>query len=398
MRVPLPYTLGGLSLMKLLTTTLAAVMATGAAYAADPELPKSMVWSAYDLGSSGYAEATGIANALKKNYGTRIRIVPAGTSIGRMLPMTTGKVKYGFLANEAFFSAEGTYDFATEQWGPQDIRIVMGRVASVGFAVAGDAGVKEISDLKGKRIGYVKGNPSVNVKNDAYLAFGGVSRADVEVVWFGSYSAMNTALLANQLDAFGSVPGSANMREIEASPRGLYWPQFPADNKEGWKKVKDVVSFAAPALETRGAAMSKDDPKWLVGYRYPMITVYQKAATTDEVYNLIKAIDLSFDDYKNTTSSSADWALEKAARPPYDAPSHEGTIRYMKEKGLWRDEDQAWHDERLARLNTVLEAWEAAQADFHDHRVAEKEKGNKVDAKEAWPEYWEAARKKALGM
>lgn len=42
-----------------------------------------MVWSAYDLGSSGYAEATGIANALKQNYGTRIRIVPAGTSIGR---------------------------------------------------------------------------------------------------------------------------------------------------------------------------------------------------------------------------------------------------------------------------------------------------------------------------
>ena len=78
--------------MKLLTTTLAAVMAAGAAYAADPELPRSMVWSAYDLGSSGYAEATGIANALKKNYNTRIRIVPAGTSIGRMLPMVTGKV------------------------------------------------------------------------------------------------------------------------------------------------------------------------------------------------------------------------------------------------------------------------------------------------------------------
>ena len=65
--------------MKLLTTTIAAVMATGAAYAAEPVLPKSMVWSAYDLGSSGHAEATGIANALKKNYNTRIRIVPSGT-------------------------------------------------------------------------------------------------------------------------------------------------------------------------------------------------------------------------------------------------------------------------------------------------------------------------------
>jgi hypothetical protein len=38
----------------------------------------------------------------------------------------------------------------------------------------------------------------------------------------------------------------------------------------------------------------------------------------------------------------------------------------MKEKGLWRDVDQAWHDNRLTRLNAVLEAWEIAQADFHD--------------------------------
>jgi TRAP transporter TAXI family solute receptor len=382
--------------MKVLVTALAGVMLAGTAMAEAPKLPKSMVWSAYDLGSSGYAEATGIGNALKKNFGTRIRIVPAGTSIGRMLPMVTGKVKYGFLANEAFFSAEGTFDFAAEQWGPQDIRIILGRVASVGFAVAGDAGVVEMSDLKGKRIGFVKGNPSVNVKNDAYLAFGGLSRADVEPVWFGSYSAMKTALLANQLDAFGSVPGSANMREIEASPRGLAWPQFHADNKEGWKAVTDVVSFASPALEHRGAGLSKEKPAWLMGYRYPMMTVYNSAVTTDEVYNVIKAIDMTFDDYKSTTASSSDWALEKAGRPPYDAPTHDGAIRYMKEKGLWRDQDQAWHDNRLARLNAVLEAWEIAQADFHDWRVAEKAKGNKINAKKEWPAYWNKYRAEHL--
>ncbi len=190
--------------------------------AADPKLPDSMIWSAYDLGSSGYAEASGIANALATKYKTRIRIVPAGTSIGRMLPMLTGKVKYGFLANEAYFAAEGTYDFGVQSWGPQDIRIVLGRPAAVGLAVAKDTGVTKISDLKGKRIGYVKGNPSVNVKNDAYLAFGGLTRKDVEVVWFGSYGAMKDATLANQLDAFGSVTTSANMRQLEASPRGTH--------------------------------------------------------------------------------------------------------------------------------------------------------------------------------
>lgn len=385
--------------MRLITTALAAAaLIAGAAYAEDPKLPRSMVWSAYDLGSSGHAEATGIANAFKKNYGTRVRIVPSGTSIGRMLPMVTGKVKYGFLANEAFFAAEGTYDFATEQWGPQDIRIVMGRVAGVGMAVAADTGVKTMADLRGKRIGFVKGNPSVNVKNMAYIAMGGLTMDDIEPVWFGSYNAMKTALLADQLDAFGSVTTSANMREIEASPRGLMWPEFPPENKDGWKAVTDVVSFAAPMKVTRGAGLSEENPRWLVGYRYPMITVYQNAVTTDEVYNFIKAADESFPDYKGTTASSFNWELEKAARPPYDAPAHAGTIRYMKEKDLWRDEDQAWHDNRLARLNTLLEAWATAQADFHDYRAAEREKGNKVDASAEWPDYWENARLKALGM
>ena len=120
--------------MRVFATALAGVMFAGAAVAADPDLPRSMVWTAYDLGSSGHAEATGIANAFRKNYGTRVRIIPSGTSIGRMLPMVTGKAKYGYLANEAFFAAEGTYDFSAEQWGPQDIRIVMGRVAGVGMA------------------------------------------------------------------------------------------------------------------------------------------------------------------------------------------------------------------------------------------------------------------------
>jgi len=170
-----------------------------------PKLPRSMVWTAYDLGSSGYAEAAGIANAFQKQFNARVRIIPSGTSIGRLLPLTTGKASYGYLANEAFFAAEGTYDFAVPEWGPQDLRIITGRIATVGFAVAGDAGVKEVSDLKGKRIGYVKGNPSVNVKNDAYLAFGGLTRDDIQVVWFGSYGAMKTAVIAGQLDAFGRV-------------------------------------------------------------------------------------------------------------------------------------------------------------------------------------------------
>lgn len=385
--------------MKRIVTSALGALAGGlmfasSAFAADPTLPRSMVWSAYDLGSSGYAEASGIANALQTKYKTRIRIVPAGTSIGRLLPMTTGKVTYGYLANEVYFAAEGTFDFAAPSWGPQDLRIVMGRPAGVGLAVAKDTGVKELSDLRGKRIGYVKGNPSVNVKNDAYLAFGGLTRDDVQVVWFGSYRAMKDAVLADQLDAFGSVTTSSNMRQIEASPRGLIWPPFRPENKAGWEAMHKIASFFAPKQEMSGAGIPEEGV-WLVGYRYPMITTYARTSA-DEVYNLIKAIDESFDLYKNTTSSSANWAIEGAGRPPADAPWHEGAIRYMKEKGLWTAEDEAWNNARLARLEKVIALWDQATDDFNTMREEKAKAGEKIDAEEAWPAWWESYRAKHL--
>ncbi len=373
-------------------TTLALAGVTSMAVAAEPKLPKTMVWTAYDLGSSGYAEATGMANAFKKHFGSRIRIIPAGTSIGRLLPLVTRKASYGFLANEAYFSSEGSYDFAEETWGPQDIRIVLGKPSSTALAVAKDTGVVTIYDLKGKRLGYVKGNPSVNVKNDAYLAFAGLTRADITPVWFGSYGAMKTAVLANQLDAFSSVTTSANMREIEASPRGLTYAQLPPDDKAGWAKLTAVIDFAGPVRESRGAGLSEAAPQNLMQSRYPMITVYPKDVSADEAYQFVLAADIAYEDYNKTTATSTEWAVERSGKGPADAPMHEGTIRYMKEKGYWTAADQDWQDKRVARLNKYLGLWGDAQDEFHTWREAEAAKGNKIDPKEAWPEYWEKYR------
>jgi len=364
---------------------LGAVLGGQIALADAPVLPKSMLWATYDVGSSGYVEASAVADAFGKTYGTRVRIMPSGTSISRLLPLKTGRVQYGWLANELYFATEALYEFSAQEWGPQDLRVIAGRPSTFGMAVAGDSGIASMDDLRGKRVGRIKANPSINIKIQAMLAFGGLTWDDVEVVEVPSYGAMLKALVDGQVDAVGSTPTAATLYEMESSSHGLKWVPMPADNAEGWEKITRVASFFAPVDATAGAGLSKEQPAPIFSVRYPMITVYANA-DEDEVYNVIKALDQTYGLYSGATAATPAWDLKRAGHPPADAPFHPGAIRYLKEVGIWTAADDAWNDKRLARLKAVQAAWEAASDAAADQGTSAKD----------WPALWDKYRQDML--
>ena len=51
------------------------------------------------------------------------------------------------------------------------------------------------------------------------------------------------------------------------------------------------------------------------------------------------------------------WALERSGKPAIDVPFHEGAIRYLKEKGIWTAEDDAWNAKRTERMDALIAAW-----------------------------------------
>ena len=368
-------------LLKTLGATAIAIASVMPAAAQETELARSMLWSTYDVGSSGYTEASAVADAFGKKFDTRVRIMPSGTSIGRLLPLKTGRVQYGWLANEVYFATEALYDFSVQEWGPQDLRIVAGRPSTFGMAIATDSGIKTIADIRGKRVPRIKANPSINIKVEAMLAFAGLTWDDVQVVEVPSYGAALQSLVDGQADVAGTTPTAATLYELEGSSRGLSWAPLPEDNAEGWAAVTDVASFFAPATVTAGAGISEKNPAQIFAVRYPMITVYADA-DENEVYNFIKALDESFDIYKDATSAMPNWAISEAGTTPQDAPFHPGAIRYLKEIGVWTDKDQAWNDARLARLENVMAAWETATEEAMDQNISSKD----------WPTFWEEHR------
>ena len=322
------------------------------------EMPSTMVWTSYDVGSAGYAEASAIADAFGKRYGTRVRIQPSGSGIGRLQPLLKGRADYAFLATEAFFIGEGAYDFAAPNWGPRQLRAVAGRPAGITLITAGDAGIDTVADAAGKRIAFVAGNPSVNVKCEAILAFGGLTLDDVEVITFPTYSAAMSSMTRNESDATCTTPTTSQLYELAESPRGIHYAPLEADNDRGWEQLLKVLPIMSPSDEDVAAGLPEGEVAKMAAYRYPVITTTSEKSA-DEVYAFIKALDETFDMYKDGTATMSRWALERSGKPAIDIPFHQGAVRYLKEIGVWTDEDQAWNERRQARMDAMTEAWES---------------------------------------
>ncbi|MCD1586389.1 TAXI family TRAP transporter solute-binding subunit [Halomonas sp. IOP_14] len=364
-----------------LISTVFAVLANTASAA---ELPSTMTWTAYDVGSQGHSEASAIADAFGKTYNTRIRIQPAGSAIGRLQPLVSGRADYAYLATESFFATEGIYDFSERRWGPQDLRAVAGRPSTFGVPSAADANIHTLEDLRGQRVAYVAGNPSVNVKCDAILAFAGLSHDDVEAVMFPTHGAAMSSLVEDRADATCTTTTASQLYELEESSRGIRWVDIPADDEEGWARMNQVAPVFQSFRETIGAGLNEESPANMLAYRYPII-VAMADRDEEEVYQFIKSLDESYDLYRDATAAIHRWAIEDSGVPPIDIPFHPGAIRYMEEKGLWSEEMQTWNDNRLARLEALKQAWDSLlneEPDLEGDALAER---------------WEARRQEVIG-
>ena len=198
-----------MSFAKSLVWGLLVVGSLSAAWAQEPhteqpiEFPSTMAWSAYNLGTTGYNQAVAIGKVLKDHYDTNLRVLPGKNDVSRLLPLQRGRVQFSANGVATYFAQEGVFQFAEKQWGPMPLRIVMASngESNQALGVAADKGIANYSDLRGKRVPYVRGAPALNVTTEAFLACGGLTWDDVERVDFPGYSAMWTGVVNDQVDA-----------------------------------------------------------------------------------------------------------------------------------------------------------------------------------------------------
>jgi TRAP transporter TAXI family solute receptor len=200
---------------------------------------------------------------------------------------------------------------------------------------------------------------------------------------FPSYGAAMSSIAQGKTDATCTTTTPSQMYELAESPRGIRWLEAPASDKEGWARMQAIAPFFGPKVEAVGAGLSADKPAALMSYRYPVLTV-RADMTPDQAYAFVKAMDETFDIYKNATKVMPRWNLKVSGNPPADAPFHEGAVRYLKEKGLWTPEHEQWNQARVKRLNALIAAWDKT-----------KQAGKGMSDKQ-FAELWAKNRKAAL--
>ena len=176
------------------------------------------------------------------------------------------------------------------------------------------------------------------------------------------------------------------MAEAQAAPHGIRFIELPASkDPEGaarFLEFRPTLSFAKSRLGVKEAIGVEQ----LVTYT-PIICLADK--DPELTYHLAKWWDENYDRYKDAHSLAVGMSID-SFRGLLDTtylPVHEGTIRYLKEKGLWTVDDDKRQEYNVNLLNRYIEAYQACI------KKADGE-GVKVDPQnKEWTELWENYKK-----
>lgn len=342
----------------ILAAGLLALTAAVPALAQDAKLPNPLSWTAYDVGSGGYNQSVAIGKAIKDAMGVDLRVLPGKNDVSRQIPLREKKVDFSATGvGAAYLAQEGVFEFGGKGWGPQPVRVLLAANSdsNLTVGVAADAGIKEMKDLKGKRVAWVVGSPSLNENVGAILAFAGLTWNDVKKVEFPGFGQSWDGIKNNQVDAAFAQTTSGKAFEVAASTRGLFWPPLPHADKEGWARLKAKAPFFQPSMALEGANISKEKPQEGATYPYPILIAYADQKD-DVVYAMTKAMIELFPKYKDAAPGINGWALDRQ-NFEWAVPYHPGAIRYLTEIKKWTPAAQAHNDKLLARQAALQAAW-----------------------------------------
>ncbi|KRE39366.1 hypothetical protein ASG73_03305 [Janibacter sp. Soil728] len=320
------------------------------------------VITTYGTGTATYADMAAVANAVTDVKDLRTRIMTSDTAIGRLAPVRKGQATFSRTGDEYIFAFRAEYEFAGKDWGPQPTRVVWAPTAPHGLLTRENTGIRELSDIKGKKVPLITANPSVNSKIGVALKAAGLTEDDVEMVPI-SYGEQAEGLKAGKIDfLFQQVYGSS-LFELESSTK-VRWITFREDDAALQKAIRELSPSLMLGSFTGAPGQAKGQSD--IGYVYSVPVVAYSTTDPVTVSDFVTAILDAYPKYKDATRTTQDWSPEAAVLEPQQVPFHDGLVSVLKERDLWTTDAQKKQDELLALEPKLTKGWATVTAGLTD--------------------------------
>lgn len=356
--------------------------------------PEALKITTPALGSNSYNLALAWANKLDEATGMKVRLLPEESTSAKWVLTKNGKFDMmqdtlGYIAN---WMVEARSGFASQQGGPFPIRFVwQNQLMTFCVFVRGDSPVKTMADLAkvGKDFRIVHWTvPGGMEIVEAMLAWVNKTPKDITLVDTGSYPGSVRMVAEGKADlaAFG-IPAAPVFMEASANPHGLRILDLdPGQDPEGAKRFKKFLPSYTFPKNMSGPAEFQGKTGWGTAGGF----ISNANLNADLVYNMVKWSMANFDALVAANPQLKVFMSLEANKLTIDTiylPIHEGTVRFLKEKGMWSEANQKRQDYNIKVIDMYIKGYKDAIAKAASQKLT-------VDPNDPkWTDLWENYKK-----
>ena len=270
-----------------------------------------------------------LVNKNRKEHGFRCSAESTGGSIYNLNTIRAGELEFGVVQSDwQYHSYHGSSKFADA--GPyEDLRAVFSvHPEPVTVIARADAGISNITDLKGKRVNI--GNPGSGTRGtwEVMEAALGWTRDDLKLAAEMKSAETAQAVCDGKIDAYFWLvghPSALTQESLATCDAKLVNVTGPAIDK-----LIDDNSYYR--IATIPAGMYGDNPE-ITTFGVGATFVTSAAVSDKVVYTVVKAVFENFDQFKALHPAFKNLKESEMISDGLSAPLHPGAIQYYKERG-----------------------------------------------------------------
>lgn len=271
-----------------------------------------------------------LVNKGRKSHGIRCSVESTGGSIYNINTIRAGELDMGVAQSDWQYHAyNGTSKFK-DAGAFKDLRAVFSvHPEPVTVLARADAGIKNVTDLKGKRVNIGNAGSGTRGTWEVMESALGWSRGDLKLAAELKSSETGQALCDNKIDAYFWLVGhpSALTKESVASCDAVIV------NVTGSAIDKLVADNSYYRTATIPGGMYSSNPSDVTTFGVGATFVSSTAVSDKVVYEVVKAVFENFGDFKKLHPAFGNLKEGEMVKDGLSAPVHDGAAKYYKEKG-----------------------------------------------------------------